>query len=233
MNQYGMNSYQGIIDVPREETASLLAKVLAITAFGFLMTAAGVATAPPWGMFVGMIAVLGLVFAINFARKSSPGLALGLFIALSYFMGWEIAPIIHRYVATIGSQVVFQAAATTGFGMAAMGCFAYLFQINYRKIAGIGFAGASSADAGWAGFDVLPLPYAGHVFVADAWGVYPPDRRRLRSHPGGWRWALGGLARPLDLPGRDQYLSCGAAVDGWSTEPGLGGVPPPRGGYFC
>ena len=140
MNQYGMNSYQGIIDVPREETASLLAKVLAITAVGFLMTAAGVATAPPWGMFVGMIAVLALVFAINFARKSSAGLALGLFIALSYFMGWEIAPIIHRYVATIGSQVVFQAAATTGFGMAAMGCFAYLFQINYRKVAGIGFA---------------------------------------------------------------------------------------------
>ncbi|RXH54902.1 Bax inhibitor-1/YccA family protein [Granulicella sibirica] len=140
MNQYGMNSYQGVIDVPREETASLLSKVLAITAFGFLMTAAGVATAPPWGMFVGMIAVFGLVFAINFARKSSPGLALGLFIALSYFMGWEIAPIIHRYVATIGSQVVFQAAATTGFGMAAMGCFAYLFQINYRKVAGIGFA---------------------------------------------------------------------------------------------
>jgi modulator of FtsH protease len=36
--------------------------------------------------------------------------------------------------------VVFQAAATTGLGMAAMGCVAYLFQINYRRIAGIGFA---------------------------------------------------------------------------------------------
>ncbi len=65
---------------------------------------------------------------------------MGLFLALTYFMGWEIAPIIHRYVQTVGPAVVFNAAATTGLGMAAMGCVAYLFQINYRRIAGIGFA---------------------------------------------------------------------------------------------
>ena len=67
-------------------------------------------------------------------------LALGLFLALTYFMGWEIGPLIHRYVQSFGSALVFQAAATTGLGMAAMGCVAYLFQINYRRIAGIGFA---------------------------------------------------------------------------------------------
>jgi modulator of FtsH protease len=55
-------------------------------------------------------------------------------------MGWEIGPLIHRYARTVGPTVVFNAAATTGLGMAAMGCVAYLFQINYRKIAGIGFA---------------------------------------------------------------------------------------------
>ncbi len=91
-------------------------------------------------MLPGVIAVFALVLAINFTKKSSPGLALGMFLALAYFMGWEIAPLIHRYVQSVGSQVVFQAAATTGLGMGAMGCFAYLFQINYRKIAGIGFA---------------------------------------------------------------------------------------------
>ena len=36
--------------------------------------------------------------------------------------------------------VVFNAAATTGVGMAAMGIVAYLFQINYRKVLGIGTA---------------------------------------------------------------------------------------------
>ena len=137
---YRMNGYPMVIDAPREETASLLAKVLGITAIGFLVTAVGVASAPDWGMFVGFIAVIGLIFAINLTRRKSPGMAIWLFLALSYFMGWEIAPIIHRYVRAIGPNVVFQAAATTGLGMAAMGCFAYLFNINYRKITGIGFA---------------------------------------------------------------------------------------------
>jgi modulator of FtsH protease len=139
-NLMNRNAYSTVIDVPREETASLLAKVLGITAFGFLITAAGVATAPAWSTLPGMIAVLGLVFAITFARKANPTLALGLFLALTYFMGWEIGPLIHRYMRSVGSAVVFQAAATTGLGMAVMGSVAYLFQINYRKIAGIGFA---------------------------------------------------------------------------------------------
>ena len=140
MNDYQMNGYSGSIEGAREETASLLAKVLGITSLGFLLTAMGVASAPEWSMLPGVVAVFALVLAINFTRKTSPGLALGMFLALAYFMGWEIAPLIHRYVQSVGSQVVFQAAATTGLGMGAMGCFAYLFQINYRKIAGIGFA---------------------------------------------------------------------------------------------
>ena len=141
MNQYRSSAYPAVIDVPREGTASLLAKVLGITSFGFLVTAAGVATAPAWGMLPGVLAVFALIFAITFARRAAnPMLALGLFLALTYFMGWEIAPIIHRYVQTVGPQVVFQAAVTTGLGMAAMGCVAYLFQINYRRVAGIGFA---------------------------------------------------------------------------------------------
>ena len=140
MNDFRTNAYPTIIDAPREETASLLAKVLAITSLGFLITAFGVATAPPWSTFPGLIAVLGLVFAISAARRSSPALALGLFMALTYFMGWEIGPLIHRYIRSFGEDLVFQAAATTGLGMAAMGCVAYLFNINYRRIAGIGFA---------------------------------------------------------------------------------------------
>jgi modulator of FtsH protease len=139
-NRLDLNSYPTIIDAPREQTASLLSKVLGITSLGFLITAAGVATAPEWSTFPGMILVLGLVFAITFVRKANPTVALGLFLALTYFMGWEIGPLIHRYVRTVGPAIVFNAAATTGLGMAAMGSVAYLFQINYRRIAGIGMA---------------------------------------------------------------------------------------------
>ena len=140
MPNYNMNAYPTIIDVPREETASLLSKVLAITSLGFLITAAGVYTAPAWSMLPGLIAVFILVFAISGARKASPGLALGLFLTLTYFMGWEIGPIIHRYIQTVGSGVVFNAAATTGLGMAALGSVAYLFNINYRRVTGIATA---------------------------------------------------------------------------------------------
>jgi modulator of FtsH protease len=139
-NRLDMNRYPTTIDMAREQTASLLAKVLGITAFGFLITALGVATAPPWSTLPGMIAVLILVLAITFTRKASPAIALGMFLTLTYFMGWEIGPLIHRYAQSVGPSVVFQAAATTGLGMGVMGCVAYLFQINYRRISGIGFA---------------------------------------------------------------------------------------------
>ncbi len=128
------------IDVPREATAPLLAKVLGITSLGFLITALGIATAPVWSTFPGMIAVFALVLAITFTRKASPTLALGMFLVLTYFMGWEIGPLIQRYMVTIGPAIVFQAAATTGLGMACMGIVAFLFNINYRAISGIGTA---------------------------------------------------------------------------------------------
>jgi len=134
-------TWNNVIDVPRENTAPLLAKVLTITSLGFLVTAAGVVTAPAWGTIVGMIAVFGLIFAINRARTKSPGMALGLFVALTYFMGWMIAALIQHYIAAGGAALVFQAAATTALGMACMGIVAYLFSINYRRLLGI--AGAA------------------------------------------------------------------------------------------
>ena len=133
-------TWASTIDVPREAASALLAKVLAITSFGFLITAVGVRTAPPWAFLPGVIATLALVFAITFTRKASPALALGMFLVLTYFMGWEIGPLIQHYLRTIGPAIVFQAAATTGLGMACMGIVSYLFNINYRAISGIGFA---------------------------------------------------------------------------------------------
>jgi FtsH-binding integral membrane protein len=140
MNDYRMNPYPATIEGAREETSSLLAKVLGITSLGFLITAVGVATAPAWGTIPGLIVVFGLVFAISRARKASPTLALGLFLTLTYFMGWQIGPLIQHYIRNFGTDIVFNAAATTAAGMAVMGCIAYLFNINYHRIAGIGFA---------------------------------------------------------------------------------------------
>lgn len=142
-NNFGMNSYQTgpmTIEGARESTASLLAKVLGITAAGFLVTAIGVATAPAWSTLPGLLVVFALIFGIHRARTSSPSVALGLFFLLAYAMGWEIGPLIHRYLQAVGPSIVFNAAATTGLGMAVMGSVAYLFNINYRRITGIAMA---------------------------------------------------------------------------------------------
>jgi modulator of FtsH protease len=135
------NGFPTVIDVPREGTAPLLAKVLGITALGFFVTAIGVASAPSWSMLPGFIAVLALIFGINAVRRTNAGLAMGLFMALAFFMGWEIGPVIHMYMRAIGPYIVFQAAVTTALGMTAMGCVAYLFSIDYRKLSGIALAG--------------------------------------------------------------------------------------------
>ncbi|MGI4854725.1 MAG: Bax inhibitor-1/YccA family protein [Janthinobacterium lividum] len=135
-----VNQYPQVIDVPRAGTAPLLAKVLGITALGFFVTAFGVATAPVWSMMPGLIAVLILIFAINGARRKSESVALGLFLALAYFMGWEIAPIIGMYLRSFGPSIVLNAALTTGAGMAAMACVSYLFSIDYRRVSGIATA---------------------------------------------------------------------------------------------
>ena len=129
-------TWANTITMPREEAVPLLAKVLAITAAGFLVTAAGVVTAPVGGTTIAMIAVFGLVFAIQAVRKKNPAIGLSLFFILAYCMGWFIGPVIHAYIRTIGIGVVYNAAATTGLGMGAMACVAYLFQINYRKLLG-------------------------------------------------------------------------------------------------
>ncbi len=217
-NRLDLNSFPTIIDVPRERTASLLAKVLGITSLGFLITAFGVATAPPWGTLPGLIAVFALVFGISFARKANPALALGLFLALTYFMGWQIGPLIHRYIQTVGSAVVFQAAATTGLGMAAMGCVAYLFQINYRRIAGIGFAALLLLIIAGIASMFFHFMTPGHLFVADAGDFYAAYRRRLRTHPCWWRRSVRGFAFALDLSRRDQHLSRCAAAAEWTPQ---------------
>ena len=197
------NAYPTTIEGAREGTASLLSKVLGITALGFLITSLGVYTAPDWSTLPGIIAVFGLVLAINFTRKANPALALGMFLALAYFMGWEIGPLIHRYVRTIGPTVVFQAAATTGLGMAAMGCVAYLFQINYRKIAGFALAALLVLILLGVVEYLLPLHVAGYLFVADAGDLYAADGGGFCTDSGGWRWEFGGDSGAVDLSGCD------------------------------
>src|SRR6185437_11363039 len=121
-----IDATQGIRILDSRSTASLLSKVLWITTAGFLFTAFGAYLAPAllggisyMGLF---IITFGLIFAINFATKRSPGLALVLFYAFTLLMGVEVGPL------------------TTAVGMFAMGLIAQVARFDYRKVYNYAFA---------------------------------------------------------------------------------------------
>ncbi|MGA7814741.1 Bax inhibitor-1/YccA family protein [Caballeronia sp.] len=140
-----IDATQGIRILDSRSTATLLSKVLWITSVGFLFTAFGAYLAPAllggisyMGLF---IVTFGLIFAINFATKRSPGLALVLFYAFTLLMGVEVGPLIKAYLHVPGGQaVVFEAALTTAIGMFVMGLIAQVARFDYRKVYNYAFA---------------------------------------------------------------------------------------------
>lgn len=133
-----IDATQGIRILDSRSTASLLSKVLWITTVGFVFTAMGAYVAPALmggvssiGLF---ILTFGLIFAINFATKRSPTLALVLFYAFTFLMGVEVGPLIKQYLHLPGgTAIVFQAALTTAVGMFAIGLIAQVARFDYRK----------------------------------------------------------------------------------------------------
>jgi modulator of FtsH protease len=140
-----IDATQGIRILDSRTTASLLSKVLWITTVGFLFTAFGAYLAPAilGGIsYIGLfIVTFGLIFAINFATKRSPTLALVLFYAFTLLMGVEVGPLIKAYLHVPGgTAVVFEAAMTTAVGMACMGLIAQVARFDYRKVYNYVFA---------------------------------------------------------------------------------------------
>ena len=140
-----IDATQGIRILDSRSTASLLSKVLWITTVGFLFTAVGAYMAPAlmggisyMGLF---ILTFGLIFAINFATKRAPGLALVLFYAFTLLMGVEVGPLIKAYLHVAGGAgIVFEAALTTAVGMFAMGMVAQVVRFNYQRVYNYVFA---------------------------------------------------------------------------------------------
>jgi modulator of FtsH protease len=122
-------------------TPSLLAQVLGITAAGFLITAA--AAYLSWGVpaLFGMLAMLvgfGCLLAIS-GTRANPALSLACFYGFTALEGVGLAPTLHRYVAALGPDIVVNAAATTGVGMAALGAVVSMTSIDFRKFQGVAF----------------------------------------------------------------------------------------------
>lgn len=123
---------------PAVPVQTLLGQVLGITAVGLIITGLsayffrGVGFGPGiLAMIVGFLLLIG----INVARNN-PALSLGMFYAFALLEGIGLAPVIQNYVATVGADVVFEAASTAGLGMLALGCIVYATGIDFRRFQG-------------------------------------------------------------------------------------------------
>ena len=123
-------------------TQSLLGQVLGIVAIGFCITALAVYLfRDNVAVGVSWIALIGgfiLLLAINFTR-ANPGLSLGLFYAFAFLEGIGLTPLISAYL-HVAPDAVYNAAITTGAGMAALGAIVYGTGLDLRRFQGIFFA---------------------------------------------------------------------------------------------
>ena len=126
---------------PAIPVQSLLGQVLGITALGLLITAGSAYLFQGVSQGMGLIALIVgflLLFAIN-ATRANQALSLALFYAFALFEGIGLAPTIERYVQSLGSGVIVEAASTTGLGMLALACIVYATGLDLRRFQGYVF----------------------------------------------------------------------------------------------
>lgn len=118
---------------------SMLAQVLGITALGLCITALAAWLFQGVSYGVGLVAMIVgfiLLLAINATRRNE-ALSLVLFYAFTFCEGVGIAPVVNRYVAAFGPDVVVNAALTTGLGMFALAAIVYATGLDLRRFQGI------------------------------------------------------------------------------------------------
>jgi modulator of FtsH protease len=139
MNNPRYSGYQSGAAV--QSAPALLGQVLGITGVGFLITALAAYLfqgVPQMVATIALFAGFAMIFLMRSVRKN-PAVALLWFYAFTFVEGIGIAPIISHYTALAGSEVVVDAAATTGFGMLVLGGVAFTFSIDWRRFQGIAF----------------------------------------------------------------------------------------------
>lgn len=172
---------------PAIPVQSLLGQVLGITAVGLIITAISTYFfaghvgfgAAMLAMIVGFLLLIG----INVARNNA-ALSLGMFYAFALLEGIGLAPVIQNYLVTIGPDVVFEAASTTGLGMLALACVVYATGIDFRRFQGYLFialiglviVGIISAFTHW----VHPTTYSWLTLIIFT-GLVLVDFARIRA----------------------------------------------------
>jgi modulator of FtsH protease len=110
-----------------------------MTGVGFLITAVAAYVfrgVSPLAGTIAMFAGLIMIFVMSSVRRN-PQVALLWFYAFTFVEGVGIAPVIARYAAVDGNDVVVNAAVTTGFGMLTLAAVAFTFSLDWRRFQGI------------------------------------------------------------------------------------------------
>jgi len=173
-------------NAPAIPVPHLLGQVLGITALGLVITALAASlfqNIPPLAGLIALIAGFALLFAIN-ATRANGALSLTLFYAFTFLEGIGLAPTIGYYNHAVGSDIVAQAAMTTGLGMFALGAIVYATGLDLRRFAGYFYlalialviAGIISAFTHW----VHPATYSWIVLVIFS-GLVLIDFARIRA----------------------------------------------------
>lgn len=118
---------------------SMLAQVLTITALGLCVTAGAAYLFRDMAFGLAMIAMIVgflVLISINLTRQNE-ALSLVLFYVFTFLEGIGIAPTIGHYLRFGGSDVVINAALTTGLGMFAIAAVVYATGIDFRRFQGI------------------------------------------------------------------------------------------------
>jgi len=137
-NGYGMRRVApiGVVSEP-----VLLSQVLGLTSVAFLLTAVASYFSQGIGhgfATIAMIVGFFLIFPLSRSRENT-GLGILLFYLFALCEGVAISPLLTYYARTIGPEVIVQAAATTGVGMAVLGLVVYATGFDYRRLSGIAF----------------------------------------------------------------------------------------------
>jgi modulator of FtsH protease len=134
-------SQQPQLSATTTSSPALLGQVLGITGAGFLVSAVTGYFAQGFTYGESLIAMLvGFGFLIGIsATRANPAVSMLMFYAFTACEGIGIGPVVAQYARIDGSQVVVDAASTTGLGMLTLAAIVYLTSFDYRKLSGIAF----------------------------------------------------------------------------------------------
>ncbi len=126
--------------------------LVALTAGCFTLGCyAGRNLSPGWTI-VWWIVGFGCLIALNFARRGSGSLAIGLLMAMGLFLGLGLGPMV-AYYSTTSPRAVWQAAGATALFIAGCGSFGYATRRDLAALGRISF------------FALLALIVAGIVLI--------------------------------------------------------------------